>query len=184
MTNECMTDECMTNEYIIDGHTADKKIIIGAVVNNRPGVLMRVTELFTKRCYNIDSLEVGVTDDPAISRMTIVATGDEYTEGQIVKQLSKLHDVRRAAIIPKECALVREHMLIKLNVAPHTSAALTSMIASHGAKVVDFSADTITAEVTGEIKNNDAFIAAARDFGILEVCRAGAQALHRGTECL
>ena len=182
--------------------TSKEKIIIGAVVNNHPGVLMRVTELFTKRCYNIDSLEVGVTDNPAISRMTIVATGDAQTGEQIVKQLSKLHDVRRAAIIPRECASVREHMLVKLRVTPHasatsntntapntnaapnTSAALTSMVNAYGAKVIDFSADSVTAEVTGEMESNDAFIAAARDFGILEVCRAGAQALHRGTECL
>ncbi|MCL1797778.1 MAG: acetolactate synthase small subunit [Eggerthellaceae bacterium] len=163
---------------------SDHKIIIGAIVNNQFGVLMRITELFTKRCYNIDSLEVGVTDDPAYSRMTIVATGDASVEEQIIKQLSKLHDVRHAAIIPTERASVREHMLIKLKVAPNTNAALTAMINARGAKVIDFSAETITAEVTGEVESNDGFIECAREFGILEICRAGAQALHRGTECL
>jgi len=164
--------------------TSEHKIIIGAIVNNQFGVLMRITELFTKRCYNIDSLEVGVTDDPDFSRMTIVATGDAHTEQQIVKQLSKLHAVRFAAIIPPEHASVREHMLIKLRVGPDRNADLTSMINRYGAKVIDFSADTITAEVTGEVASNDAFIEASREFGILEICRAGAQALHRGTECL
>ncbi|MCL1798870.1 MAG: acetolactate synthase small subunit [Eggerthellaceae bacterium] len=163
---------------------SEQRIIIGALVNNHFGVLMRITELFTKRCYNIDSLEVGVTDDPALSRMTIVATGDAHTEVQIVQQLSKLHDVRRAAIIPVERASVREHMLIKLKVGANTNAALMAMINSYGAKVIDFSADTLTAEVTGAPEGNDAFIEASRDYGILEVCRAGVQALHCGTECL
>jgi len=163
---------------------SEGKIIIGAIVNNQFGVLMRITELFTKRCYNIDSLVVGVTDDPTISRMTIVATGDTYVEGQIVKQLSKLHDVQHTAIIPAEHATVREHMLIKLSVAPHTTTALTEMINSFAAKVIDFSADTVTAEVTGEAEANDAFIEASREYGILEICRAGAQALHRGSDYL
>jgi len=163
---------------------SEHKIIIGAIVDNQVGVLMRVTELFTKRCYNIDSLEVGITDNPALSRMTIVATGDTYTEEQILKQLSKLHVVRRAAIIPEERASVREHMLIKLKVTPYTNAALTAMINSHGAKIIDFSSETITAEVTGEVTGNDAFIEESREYGILEICRAGAQALHRGIECL
>ena len=162
----------------------DRKFIIGAIVNNQFGVLMRITELFTKRCYNIDSLEVGVTDDPRLSRMTIVVTGDSYVEEQIIKQLSKLHDVCHAAIIPLERATVREHMLIKLKVTPHTSAALTAMINTYAAKVIDFTADTITVEVTGEIESNDAFVEASREYGILEICRAGAQALHRGTERL
>jgi acetolactate synthase-1/3 small subunit len=75
-------------------------------------------------------------------------------------------------------------MLVKLKVTPNTSADLTAMINTFGAKVIDFTADTVTAEVTGEIEGNDAFVGAAREFGIIEVCRAGAQALHRGSECL
>jgi len=162
----------------------EQKIIIGALVNNKPGVLMRITELFTKRCYNIDSLVVGVTDDETVSRMTIVAMGDAYIEEQIVKQLSKLHDVLHAAIIPGEKATVREHMLIKLKATPQTTAALTEMINTYAAKVIDFSAETVTAEVTGEVENNDAFIEASKEYGIIEISRAGAQALHRGNTCL
>jgi len=163
---------------------SEHKIIIGALVNNKPGVLMRITELFTKRCYNIDSLVVGETDDHTISRMTIVAMGDTYTEQQIIKQLSRLHDVRHAAIIPEEVATVREHMLIKLKATPTTTAALTEMINIYAAKVIDFSSETVTAEVTGEVENNDAFIEASKEYGIIEICRAGAQALHRGNTCL
>ncbi|MDR0501558.1 MAG: acetolactate synthase small subunit [Coriobacteriales bacterium] len=163
---------------------AEEKIIIGAIVNNHFGVLMRITELFAKRCYNIDSLEVGITDDPALSRMTIVAMGDALVREQIVKQLSKLHDVRRAAVIPKEKANVREHMLIKLCNDENGNAELTALVNDCGAKVIDISSRSITVEVTGEVESNDAFIKSAKEFGILEICRAGAQALHRGSECL
>jgi acetolactate synthase-1/3 small subunit len=164
--------------------TDEHKIIIGAVVNNQFGVLMRITELFTKRCYNIDSLEVGVTDDPSLSRMTIVATGDSYVEAQIIKQLSKLHDVRFAAIIPQEHAAVREHMLVKLKAAPNANGALTNLINTYAAKIIDMTTDALIVEVTGEVESNDAFVEEARQYGIIEICRAGAQALHRGAESL
>lgn len=166
-------------------HSTDEhKIIIGAIVNNQFGVLMRITELFTKRCYNIDSLEVGITDNPTISRMTIVAKGDAYVEKQIIKQLSKLHDVRHVAIIPKERAAVREHMLVKMKAAPHASGSLTNMINTYAAKIIDITTSTLIVEVTGEVASNDAFIEEAKEYGIIEICRAGAQALHRGIECL
>ena len=161
-----------------------RKIVIGVLVNNKPGTLMHITELFTKRCFNIDSLVVGMTDNPTISRMTIVATGNEHVEGQIVKQLSKLHDVFHAAVIPADQATVREHMLIKLEVAPDTNTAVTEMINTYAAKVIDFTAHTVTAEVTGEVENNDRFVEASKEYGIIEICRAGAQALHRGNTSL
>lgn len=163
---------------------ADERIIIGILVNNHFGVLTRVSELFAKRCYNIDSLVVGETDDSAYSRMTIVARGDGSIKDQMVKQLAKLHDVHQVAVIPAENASVREHMLVKLHVTGQTNTQITTMFNRFGAKVVDFSADSVTAEVTGEVETNDHFVMAASDYGILEICRAGAQALHRGSSCL
>jgi len=163
---------------------ADSKIIIGVLVNNKPGVLMHITELFTKRCFNIDSLVVGMTEKPAISRMTITSIGDVQIENQIVKQLSKLHDVLHVAVIPENKATVREHMLIKMEVTAETSSAVTEMINAFAAKVIDFTASTVTAEVTGEVENNDRFVEASKEYGIIEICRAGAQALHRGNTSL
>ena len=165
-------------------NTTDEKIIIGALVNNHFGVLTRVSELFAKRCYNIDSLVVGVTDNPAFSRMTIVAMGDSYIRDQIVKQLAKLHDVHRVDVIPNEQASVREHMLIKLRVSGSTNAEITNTFNGFGAKVIDFSADTITAEVTGDVPSNDRCVEQVERYGIMEICRAGAQALYRGNHCL
>lgn len=160
------------------------KFTIGAIVANHFGVLTRISSLFSRRGYNIDSLVVGVTHNPAVSRMTIVASGDEYIKDQIVKQLSKLHDVKLVGIIPDEQAVVREHMLIKLKVENGSNAEITGMINDFGAKVVDFSTDSIMAEVTGEASSNDRFVEVAKKYGILEICRAGAQALNRGSKVL
>lgn len=160
------------------------KFIIGAIVNNQFGVLARVSALFSRRGYNIDSLVVGVTDNPKYSRMTIVASGDESVRKQVVKQLGKLYDVVRVDIIPIDQATVREHMLVKMRVENGSNAEITDMINKFGAKMVDFSASTITAEVTGEVTSNDQFIEEAKKYGILEICRAGAQALDRNGKCL
>ncbi len=161
-----------------------EQFIIGAIVKNHFGVLTRVSSLFARRGYNIDSLVVGVTDDPAYSRMTIVVNGDDAIREQIVKQLRKLHDVERVGILARERTTVREHMLIKLRVADGNNAEIADCINRFGAKVVDFSKDSITAEVTGENASNDSFITLAKQYGILEICRAGAQALARGEELL
>jgi acetolactate synthase-1/3 small subunit len=163
---------------------AGRRIVIGAIVNNHFGVLTRVSEMFAKRGYNIESLVVGVTDDPDFSRMTIVAIGDDYVREQIVKQLDKLFDVQRASVIPEEMAVVREHMLVKLHAAPENSSGITALLNSYGAKMVDFSTGTITAEVCGDVGGNERFIQAVRSYGIIEICRAGAQALHKGGDCL
>jgi len=160
--------------------TKEAPFLIGAIVANQFGVLTRVSALFSRRGYNIDSLVVGVTENPAYSRMTIAATGDEQARSQVVKQLNKLHDVIRVDVIPAEEASAREHMLIKLRVNGSGNADITNTINKFGAKVIDFDTTSITAEVTGPTALNDKFIETARPYGILEVCRAGIQALHRG----
>ena len=161
-----------------------EKFIIGVIVQNHSGVLTRVTSLFSRRGYNIDSLVVAETDNPQYSRMTIVATGNESVKNQIVKQLDKLQDVVTVDVIPHEDAAVREHMLIKIKVASDSNTDITNMINDFGSKVIDFGTESVTVEVTGDAKTNDRFIDAARTFGIMEICRAGAQALNRGSHVL
>ncbi|MDR1891917.1 MAG: acetolactate synthase small subunit [Oscillospiraceae bacterium] len=162
----------------------NEQFIIGAIVKNHFGVLTRVSSLFSRRGYNIDSLVVGVTENPEYSRMTIAAAGDEQVRRQVVNQLQKLHDVVRADIIPMENANLREHMLIKLTTGAGINAEITNIINRFGAKVIDFGAQSITAEVTGSPESNGKFLELAAPYGILEVCRAGVQALHRGAETL
>ncbi len=160
------------------------QFIIGVLVANQFGVLTRVSGLFARRGFNIDSLNVGETEDPTVSRMTIIASGDEHVKSQIVKQLAKLHDVKRVEIIPKDEAVIRELLLIKVQVTRKTRSEITEAANIFRASVIDFNADSMTIEMTGKPNKLDAFIEYLDTFGILEMCRAGALAVNRGMKSL
>ena len=156
---------------------------LGIVAHNRFGVLSQVAGLFAKRGYNIDSLSLGETDDRAWSRMTVVCTGDEYMREQVVRQLEKLHDVRRVWCFTKERSVTSEHLLIKVAVTPEkpdSKAVLSSLIIAHSGKVLDFGDNFLTAEITAPSAQIDAVINTARGYGILEMCRSGMLAVWRG----
>jgi len=158
------------------------KFIVGVIVSNHFGVLNRVAGLYAKRGYNIDSLAVGETEDPAFSRMTIVSTGDEYMKNQVLRQLEKLHDVKMVVLLEKSRAVSIEHMLIKLRLAGEKKAAISDLINDYGGNVMDFGADFITAEISGNSEKIERFIEAVRDIGILEVCRSGLISMVQGAE--
>lgn len=160
----------------------DKKFTVGIIVSNHFGVLNRVAGLYAKRGYNIDSLAVGETENPAYSRMTIVSTGDDYMKEQVLKQLEKLQDVKRVCLLDPEDSVSIEHMLIKLRVAGTGKASISALINDYGGKVMDFGGDFITAELTGSSERIEWFIGEARKIGILEVCRSGLISMVRGTE--
>jgi len=157
----------------------ENKFTVGAVVSNHFGVLNRVSSLFSKRGYNIRSLSVGETENPELSRITIVVTGDDYVKEQVVKQLDKLQDVKKVIILDEENAVTREYMLIKLKAVNKTANKATKLINRFAGKIVDFSEETITVEITGEESQTEEFIKRAKDIGIVEVCRAGVVALSR-----
>lgn len=161
-----------------------EQFILGVLVSNHAGVLSRVSGLFSRRDYNIDSLNVGETEDKKISRMTIIATGDDYVKSQIVKQLQKLHDVKKVEIMPVDDTVLREHLLIKIKVKKDTRAEIIEAVNIFRGKVVDFNAKTLTVEITGETSKLDAFIKFSADYGIIEMCRAGALAIKRGESSL
>ena len=160
----------------------NEKFMFGIIVSNHFGVLNRVAGLYAKRGYNIDSLAVGETENPAYSRMTIVSTGDEYMKNQVLRQLEKLHDVKMVFQLERDRAVSIEHMLIKLRVDGDQRAAISDQINDYGGKVMDFGGDFITAEITGSSEKIERFIDAARGVGILEVCRSGLISMIRGTE--
>ena len=160
----------------------NEKFTVGIIVSNHFGVLNRVAGLYAKRGYNIDSLAVGETENPALSRMTIVSTGDEYMKNQVLKQLGKLRDVKMVGLLEKDNSVSIEHMLIKLKAGDTSKAAISNLINDYGGKVMDFGGDFITAEITGGSEKIEQFIDAARDVGILEVCRSGLIAMIQGTE--
>lgn len=159
----------------------ENKIILSMLVKNEAGVLTRISGLFARRGYNIDSLSVGETDSPNISRMTVMATGDDYVKDQILKQLQKLHDVIIVEAMDMSKIVVRELMLIKVNVAQGDRSELLEAVSIFRAKVIDLTPTSLTVEITGERSKCDAFIEYFRPFGIAELCRTGITAIARGS---
>ena len=158
------------------------QFLISLLVNNQYGVLARVAGLFSKRGFNIDTLSVGETEDPHVSRITIVSTGDEYVKDQITKQLEKLVDLRVLRLMDRDTTVVREMMLVKM--PSSVRAEVMEAVNVFRAKVVDMSPSTITAEITGEPQKLDAFLEFMRPLGIVELSRTGATALGRDTNIL
>ncbi len=162
------------------------KHTISVLVENRPGVLARVAGLFARRGFNIDSLAVCATEDPTISRMTIVTTGAETHLQQVIKQLNKLVDVINILDHTKDDLIEREIALVKLRATVKTRGEIMQLATVFHAEVVSISpvAETIIVEVTGEASKVDAFLETLAKFKILELVRTGKVALVRGAKAL
>jgi acetolactate synthase-1/3 small subunit len=157
-----------------------RKHTISILVENKFGVLSRVAGLFSARGYNIESLSVGETLDPSVSRMTIVVTGDEFVIEQVMKQLHKLIDVIKVNDLTDENHVERELVLIRVNAEPQHRAEILRTADIFRAKVVDVTANTFTLEVTGDEQKLDAIIELLRPVGIQELVRTGKVAIARG----
>jgi len=156
------------------------KHTLSVLVENHFGVLSRVTSLFSMRGYNIDSLCVGVTENPAVSRMTVVVDGDEKVLGQIIHQLNKLVEVIEVLNLTQESFVERELVFVKVATKSPTERSQVFEIANvFKAKVSDLGESAVTAEVTGNSGKVAAFIEMMRPFGILELVRSGKIAIAR-----
>lgn len=160
------------------------QFILGVIVSNHFGVLTRVSGLFSRRGYNIDSLNVSETENPAFSRMTIIVRGDDYVKDQIVKQLAKLQDVKKVELMHEGDIVLREHLLIKIKVTPEIRSEISESVNIFRGKVFDFNTDSMIIEITGEPSKLSAFIEYTKKTGIIEMCRAGALAVSRGASSL
>ena len=161
-----------------------QRYVIAVLVANRASVLTRVSSMFTRRGFNIDSLAVGETESPEFSRITITFTGDEATKDQLIKQLAKLHDVIKVKVMARSESTARELLLIKVANSPETREEILAAVNVFRSKVIDYSKDALCCIVTGESTKIDAFIDLLRPIGILEMCRTGVVALERGKVCL
>ena len=150
------------------------------LVENRFGVLSRVAGLFSARGYNIESLSVGETLDPTVSRMTLLVRGDEFVIEQCIKQLHKLIDVIKVTDLTEENHVEREMMLVKINAEPAYRAEILRIADIFRAKVVDVTPLTYTLEATGDESKVTAIVELLRPFGIQEVVRTGKVAIARG----
>ncbi|PLS16901.1 acetolactate synthase small subunit [Bacillus sp. M6-12] len=159
------------------------KGIISLTVLNRPGVLNRITNLFSKRSYNIESITVGHSEQEDISRITVVVQAeDEKDIEQITKQLNKQVDILKVSDITGQSIVARELALIKVTVNPQTRAELYSFIEPFRASVIDVSKDNLTIQITGESDKIEAFIELLKPYGIKELARTGTTAFLRGTQ--
>lgn len=156
------------------------KHTLAVLVENKSGVLFRVASLFSRRGYNIDSLAVGVTEDPKISRMTIVVDGNDYVLEQVTKQLNKLVDVIKVSDIGVDEAVERELALIKVTADVNARTEIIQIADIFRARIVDVAPKSITVEVTGDEAKIQAIEKLLRQFGIKEMVRTGKIALVRG----
>ncbi|MDA3846145.1 MAG: acetolactate synthase small subunit [Vallitaleaceae bacterium] len=158
--------------------------VLSVLVSNESGVLSRVAGLFSRRGFNIDSLSVGETEVPSISRMTIVAQGNEQVLDQIEKQLNKLHDVLHIKIMPNDDSVYRELLLIKVASSKETRASIIEIADVFRAKIVDVASESLMIEITGDQSKINAFINLLDIYGIKEFTRTGLSALERGNEVI
>ncbi|MBE3588623.1 MAG: acetolactate synthase small subunit [Thermoanaerobacteraceae bacterium] len=154
---------------------------LAVLVENNPGVLARVAGLFSRRGYNIDSLAVGRTDNPTISRMTIVVEGDDRVLEQVTKQLHKLIDVIKISDITADEYVDRELVLIKVNADPGQRGEIMQIADIFRARIVDLGRRTLTLECTGNEGKINAFEESLRPYGIKELVRTGKIAMLRGS---
>ena len=159
-----------------------RKHTIAVLVENKFGVLSRVAGLFSARGYNIESLSVGETLDPTVSRMTLVVTGDEFVIEQVIKQLHKLIDVIKVTDLTQESHVEREMVLVRVNAEPANRAEILRTADIFRAKVVDVTPATFTLEVTGDEQKINAIVELLRPFGIQELVRTGKVAIARGAK--
>lgn len=158
------------------------KKVLSVLVDNTSGVLNRVAGLFSRRGYNIDSLTVGVTQDPRYSRMTIVVTGDDDIIEQIIKQIEKLVDVNKVEVLEDNNSVCRELILTKVKTTPEQRQQVMAVADIFRAKIVDVGIDSLIIELTGKQNKLDAFLNLLADYEILELVRTGITGLARGTK--
>jgi len=154
--------------------------ILSIKVENKPGILFKVTHLFRSRNFNIDSISVGVTEDPKYSRMTVTTIGDEKQISQIVKQLDKMIDTIEVRRLDENNTVYRELVMFKIKISkPEDNMEINKLAIAYGAQIHDAKKDTIMVEMTATPHQISAFEQLANKFGILEMARTGISALER-----
>lgn len=157
---------------------------ISILVENHAGVLSRISGLFSRRGFNIESLAVGITDDPSISRITIIVEGDDYTVEQVEKQLNKLVDVIKLKRIRPAETISRELMLIKVAYHAETRSDVIDIARVMEAKISDISPSTLTIEISDTSERLEILQQLLKPYGILEVIRTGTIAIQKGSEII
>lgn len=157
------------------------KHTISILVNDQPGVMQRVSGLFGRRGFNIESITVGSSEEPGLSRMVIVTSGDDRTIEQIQKQLYKLIDVIKVVDVSENPMVARELGLIKVAAEPSTRPEILGVVETFRAAVVDIGPSTLIVQVVGDTEKIDAMVELLKPYGIRELSRTGVTAMARGS---
>ena len=157
-----------------------KRRVISLLVDNQSGVLARVSNLFCRRGFNIDSLTVSATNDPTVSRITVTVSGTEKELNQLILQTERLEVTRQVFVLDSENALESELLLLKVRADVHSRTELREIGSIYKAKIIDLSPDSMVFELIGKPEKIDAFLKMFADYDILEQCRTGVTALERG----
>ena len=165
-------------------HDHIKRYTVGVLVDNEPGVLSRVSGLFFRRGFNIDSLAVGTTQDPEVSRITIVVRGDEQKVEQLVQQLYKLICVQKVQVMSTRNSVERQLLLVKVKADVSEREGLMRLVDIFKAKVLDVNKNSMVLQITGDNDKVDALMSLLEDYGILELVRTGMVALERGDDVM
>ena len=158
----------------------EQRKVVSLLVDNQTGVLARVSSLFTRRGFNIESLTVSATNDPTISRITVTVYGDENRLNQLLLQTERLEVTRQVFVLDDRTALQRELLLLKVAATVTNRAELREIASIYKAKIIDLSPDSMVFELTGKPDKIDAFLRMFEGYTILEQCRTGVTAMERG----
>ena len=161
-----------------------KRHTLSVLVENKPGVLSRVTGMVSRRGFNIDSLSVGPTEDPTMSRITIIVKADELAYEQLIKQLNKLLHVLKIVDLDPETTVERELVLIKVAADESNRSDVLEIVRLFRVRVVDVNPESLTIEATGAEGKIDALLGLLEHYGIIELVRSGAVAVTRGPKAL
>ncbi len=158
--------------------------VISLIVSNKSGVLNRISGLIGRRGYNIENITVGVTSDPALSRMTIMVRTDEDRLEQVIKQLVKLIDVKKIGYIPDGKGTFRELALVKVHSNNEDRMKVMNVVNSYNGTILDMGSETATVQLTGTAETIEKAISELEKYGVFEIARTGLTALERGDKIL
>ncbi len=156
-------------------------LVVSMLVDDNAGVLARISSLFARKGFNIDSLTVSATDEEKLSRITITTSGDKQTLNQIVSQTGKLIETRKVKVMEPENSIQRELLLVKIKTDEQMRSVVREAADIYKASVVDLSVDSMVVELTGKPSKIDGFLAIVSEYEIMEMCRTGVTALERGS---
>lgn len=157
----------------------EKEYVLSILARNNPGVLLRISGLFSRRCYNILSIVACQTEDTDYSRILIVVSGDDRIIRQVDRQVSKLVDVEEVTVLQRDKAVIREHLLMKVSRTPQTSEKLVELTNVFHANILDVEPDSMILELTGDATTINSCIELAKPYGVLKILRTGAMAMQK-----